>query len=837
MISVFRSFLPLVGELLLLLFVVFSPLQALSSTPIRVGVYDFDPLSKTNISEKDGGFLVNILKYVAQEEKWQLQFIPGTLQEGFQRLQNRQIDLLVAAPYSDNALADYDFTREATISTWAQIYSSSGNPVIQSLLDLKDLTIGVVRDDPYNQELRNILKRLNVHCDIVEFNSYAELFNALQDKWINAGAVDRFYGILHAKDYAVVVSPIIFSPVELRYAIVKNHQSSLIKTLNYHIDLLKKNPDSIYFQLVDQMAGTSRDSRLYKILLWGIILTICFLCIMALMIFVLRSQIRKKTGQLTTQNEELEKEIVKRCEAEEALRESEELYRTLAERSFANVYVVQDGKFCFINSNTVRTLGYAPEEIIGQRSLHFVHEDDREQVKAYSQNMRRGLRTSPYEYRMMTSDGNSRWMLETVTFIQYAGREAVLGTAMDISEQKRAEEERHVLESQLRQAQKMEAIGTLAGGIAHDFNNILAAVIGYSELAYRRLDGHEREKRYLNEVLKACERAKELIKQILTFSRSDERTFHPLSVTPVVKEAVKLLRASLPTTIEIKMDLTATEDTVLADPTQIHQILMNLCTNAAHAMNGKGGTLTIGLHTGAGIADEATESCAAIPPQLELTVADTGQGISPAIRGRIFDPFFTTKEVGKGTGMGLAVVHGIVKGHGGIIRVESEVNKGSTFRIYLPLTGVNHAEPEPRIFQSLPEGKERILWVDDEEVLVEMGREMFSRLGYHVTTATRSKDALEVFRRHPDSFDLVITDMTMPEVTGLQLSRKLVDIKSDIDVILCSGYSEDITPESLAAAGICEYIAKPFNHKQIAMAIRHVLDREKPSLSNFLSPM
>ncbi len=834
MISPFRRCRPVRG-FLALLFVFLASITVMAETTVRIGVYDCDPLSKMQTPVDADGFMVNILKHIAREEKWRLRFTPVTLKEGWQRLNNGEIDLLVAAPYSETSSKHYDYTQTAVISTWAQIYYSSDHSAIQSLLDLKNLTIGLVQGDLYNQELRDVVRRLSIPCKFVEFNSYDELFKAIQNKWVDAGAADRFYGILHRKEYAVVDSPIIFSPVEFRYAAARNRHPLIVQTVNYHIGLLKNNPDSIYYQLVDKMAGTSRDTRLIKALLWGIILTVGFLFILALIIFALRMQNNKKTDQLVMKNDELERENAKRCQAEEALRESEELYRTLAERSFANVYVVQDGRFFFVNSNTVKTFGYEPEEIIGQRSLYFVHEEDWEQVKTHSRNMLTGQRLSPYEYRLMTKTGEQRWMLETVTSIQYAGKPAVLGTAMDISEQKKAEGERQALETQLRQAQKMEAIGTLAGGIAHDFNNILAAVIGYSELAQLRIKEGSLERRYLEEVLKACTRARELIKQILTFGRKNEQTLQPVNISPVIKEALKLLRASLPTTIDIRLELDAAKDVVLADPTQIHQVLMNLCTNAAHAMNGKGGTLTISMTNRQDMTALLPAVAHQLPllfePHLELTVSDTGHGIPKAILDRIFDPFFTTKEVGKGTGMGLSVVHGIIKSHGGWIHVESELNQGSTFRIFLPLAGEErHVVPKTGEVKALPVGCERVLLVDDEAALVEMGREMLTGLGYQVTATTSSRRALELFCHEPDQFDLVITDMTMPQMTGLELSRKLAEIKSDIRVVLCTGYSEDVTPETLRASSVRECLMKPFGHAQMALLVRQTLDGTKNSV-------
>ena len=603
----------------------------------------------------------------------------------------------------------------------------------------------------------------------------------------------------------------------------------LVETLNYQLEILKNDRNSVYYQLINKMSGTTSDSRIAKILKWILLLAFVSLALFGLMIIVLRFQIKKRTKQLLHKNEELRNENLMRQKAEGALKESEELYRTLAERSFANVWVVQDGRFRLINDNTLKTLGYADEDIIGHRSLQFVHEDDRERVKTSSQAMLQGRRTYPYEYRMTDANGSYRWMLETVAHIHYEGRPAVLGTAIDVTERKKAEEERRILESQLHQAQKMEAIGVLAGGIAHDFNNILTGISGYSELALEVLPGQGRERRYIEDALRGCDRAKELVSRILTFSRQGAHTRQPMSIRPIIKEAVNLLRASLPSTIDIDLDLLAEEDTILSDPTQIHQILMNLCTNAAHAMNGNGGQLTISLRP--------ANASPQMPRQIELVVRDTGHGIPPAVIDRIFDPFFTTKEVGKGTGMGLSVVHGIVKSHNGSIQVESAVGKGATFRVLLPLATEAPANRPPAPPAGKPTGgHERILWVDDEESLVEMGQDMLSGLGYEVTTATSSKKAAELFRRRPDRFDLVITDMTMPKMTGLQLAAEIKKVRSDMPIILCSGFS-DITPESLAVSGVREFVMKPFRLEKMAMTIRRVLEGKDDAASPILPKM
>lgn len=368
----------------------------------------------------------------------------------------------------------------------------------------------------------------------------------------------------------------------------------------------------------------------------------------------------------------------------------------------------------------------------------------------------------------------------------------------------------------------MEAIGTLAGGIAHDFNNILSAILGYTELALIDVDRKSVTYQYLHEVIRGSERAKDLVKQILTFSRQAERERKPIQLKLIGKEVIKFLRASLPTTIEIRQEIVS-DSLVMADSTQMHQLLMNLCTNAGHAMGENGGCLGVKMIDVVLEGGEAGDHPELNPgPYIELTVSDTGHGIPTHIIDRIFDPFFTTKKKGEGTGMGLSVVHGIVGSYGGKITAASEPGKGSVFKVYLPT--VERVEtPFSSGADAVQSGTERILLVDDETALVDIGRQMLESLGYHVDGRTCSREALELFKAKPDSFDLVITDMTMPNMTGDELAKELMRIKPDIPVILCTGYSARINQKKARAMGIRALVSKPVLRKDIAATIRKVL--------------
>ena len=397
----------------------------------------------------------------------------------------------------------------------------------------------------------------------------------------------------------------------------------------------------------------------------------------------------------------------------------------------------------------------------------------------------------------------------------------------DITQIKQAEEERKILHAQLIQAQKMEAIGTLAGGIAHDFNNILAAIQGYTEMARESCPPGSSIATDLQHVLEASRRATTLVKQILAFSRQADGKRILLRPVHIVQEVTRLLRPSLPSTIDIHQNIKPMASLISADPTQIHQVLMNLCTNAFHAMEERGGTLEISLRECILDASDLQQHHDIKPGKFVLlSVADTGTGIPEQIRSKIFEPYFTTKEIGKGTGMGLAIVHGIVNSNGGFITCDSQLNQGTVFSVFLPASKPQTLE-EPSADQAALTGQEHILFVDDEEMLAELGRVMLERLGYQVTVKTNSTEALAAFAEAPNSFDVIITDQTMPGLTGITMAERILQIRPDIPVILCTGHSSLLHEEQVKATGIRKFVMKPISRKEIASLLREILDQKK----------
>jgi PAS domain S-box-containing protein len=508
----------------------------------------------------------------------------------------------------------------------------------------------------------------------------------------------------------------------------------------------------------------------------------------------------------------------KRMQAQEALQESEEKYRSVVEESLVGICVIQDNILVYVNSKFCEIYGYTYEEVVNKRTLYsLIHPDDRHILNEDIQRREEGKTDFlEYELRGVHKSGKIIMLKGFNRASLYQGRPAIMGTLIDITREK-------TLEKQLHHAQKIEAIGTLAGGIAHDFNNILAAIIGFTEMLKGRIREDTDAQRYVEHVLKAGIRGRDLVRQILTFSRQGEQELKPLQLSLTVQEPLKLLRASIPSTVDIKQEIRS-NSTVLADPTQIHQVIMNLSTNAAHAMHEKGGTLSIELSDFTFTSPLETP-CQDMSPgsYIKLSIIDTGCGMDPEVMGRIFDPFFTTKTGGEGTGLGLSVVHGIVKSHNGFITVESEKGKGSVFNIFFPKTEQN-CQSLDKDDPAIPGGHERILIVDDEDILIEMEKRALEKLGYEVTPKTDGREALLAFKKESGKFDLVITDQTMPHMTGIDLANELISVRPDIPIILCTGFSEKVNADSAKAMGIKAFIMKPFTIKEMATTIRNALN-------------
>ncbi|MCF8089183.1 MAG: PocR ligand-binding domain-containing protein [Desulfotignum sp.] len=501
--------------------------------------------------------------------------------------------------------------------------------------------------------------------------------------------------------------------------------------------------------------------------------------------------------------------------------ESEEKYRILFEHTSEALFVAQDGRIVFQNPRTFELTGYSLEEFQSRPFASFIHEDDREMVVGrHFQRLKGEKPPERYGFRIFHKNGHILWTELKAVLIQWDQKPAALCFMTDITARKQ-------LEVRLLQAQKLEAIGSLASGIAHDFNNLLFPIVGLSEMMLDDFTPGSPEHDDAQQIFKAGKRGTELVQQILSFSRQTSYRLIPVHIQKILKEVFKFCRATIPADIPITRDIQMDCRPVMADPTHIQQIAMNLITNAFHAVKSVGGAITIALAEMD--VDPADDSDGDLVPgrYARLSVSDTGTGIDPAIIDQIFDPYFTTKEKSRGTGLGLATVYGIVKSCGGDIRAHSDFGKGTTIQVFLPLLEKSRETEPEKGTPPLPIGTEHILLVDDDVSIVHLEKQMVKRLGYRTTSFTNSENALAAFRADPTRFDLVITDMNMPHLNGMQLVKELIVVRPDIPIIICTGFSERINSQKAEAMGVKGLLLKPVGMMDLAHKVREVLDLKR----------
>jgi PAS domain S-box-containing protein len=527
--------------------------------------------------------------------------------------------------------------------------------------------------------------------------------------------------------------------------------------------------------------------------------------------------------------------VLKRKMAEETLKESELRYAYLLENATDSIIIAKHGAITFANKAAETLLGYTPEELKHMNWLDIVDLPYREESLKRHLNRKKGIITQKSnEIGLITKNKLTVPVEINVTGNKdYKHSTEYIVIIRDISERKKAEKNKKTLEARMIQAQKMEAIGTLASGISHDFNNILFPIMGYAEITLKLLPENSPAKKNLQEILNAGNRAKDLVKQILAFSRQEKHEKKQIQISPIVKEAVKFIKSTFPSTINVSLDISNNLGTIQADPVQIHQVIMNLCTNAFHAMEKKGGILSIALkRIEFGPDDLGSRPGLKAGSYNQLSVCDNGCGIEPHVLERIFEPYFTTKEKDKGTGLRLPITHGIVKNHGGNISVYSEPGKGTSFHVYLPVIDSYSNEIETTSSITLPAGNEHILLVDDQIHILKLMEQMLEGLGYTISFRTGSIDALEAFKANPDQYDLVITDYTMPNMTGIDLAEALLNIRPDIPVILCTGFSEQFSNQTTGSSKITDILMKPVALKDLSQTVRNALSiKKKPTNS------
>ncbi len=789
---------------------------------LKVGIYDNKPLVFKDGDGKVKGFLVDILEYIASKEGWQIEYVPGYWVEGLERLERAEIDLLLGIEYSRERNTVFDFTYETSLSDWGVVYTPKGSELNQ-IVDLDNKKIAVVHDDIHYTNLVKLAEYFKLNCRFVEVYDYDGILELVNNNRVDAGIVNRLYGLVFEKYYKVTRSPVIFSPTEVHFAVPKTRHFEVIETIDSHLLVLKGDKTSIYYQSLGRWIPPEGTWTIPKSLLIALAVAGGLLLLSLATGLVFRAQVKSKTNELYVKNQELELEVAERKRVEDALR----LTQFSVDRAGDNVFWVDsDAGFFYVNEAACESLGYSRKELLSM-TVHDI--DPNFPAKAWPAHWEEVAQRGSViiESRHRRKTGEVFPVEISINYLEFEGNEYHCAFARDITERKNAETERERMQAQLRQAQKMEAVGTLAGGIAHDFNNMLQAVQGYAELLLLdrkdNLPGH----RELREIVRATKRGAELTKQLLTFSRKVDSKLRPTNLSQEVENAKRLLERTIPKMINIESRLATDLKIVNADPVQVEQILMNLAVNAKDAM-AEGGKLII--ETKNIVLDEADCKLQRVPntgEYVQLTVSDTGHGIDRDTLEHIYEPFYTTKGPGKGTGLGLATVYGIVENHNGFITAHSKPGEGSTFNIFLPAmeAGEENIELDEQV-TAMQGGTETILLVDDEESIRNLGCQMLENFGYTVLVAEDGESALELYREATERINLVVLDLIMPGMGGRRCLEELLRINPEARVAIASGYYPDGPTRDILKNGAKGFVGKPYEIAQILKEVRRVLDQD-----------
>ncbi len=771
-----------------------------ASREVRVGLFSLEPVVFQDQNGTGAGIYSDILAEIGRQENWEIVYIPGSWNDGLQRLETGEVDLVTSIAYSPARDQKYDYSQEAVLNIWGEVYIAP-NTEVQSLLDLKGAKVAVMKGDINGQNFKRLAASFELQCSYMELASHHEVLGVVKDGDVVAGVVPNVYGTYHAPTMGLVKTSIVFDAFSVYFAAAEGKNQHILSTIDTYLNKWKTDRQSPYHRILEYwLSGGHAQALLPTWLIWLLVIVGTASLLFALWVRVLKVQVAARTRDLL---------------------ESEERYRGIFNSTTDAIFIheVDTGAILDVSDSVQEMFGYSRAEVkqisveslslgeppySGQEAGNFIRAAEQGEPQLFN-------------WRSRRKDGSLFWSEVGLRGFSIGDDRLVSAVVRDVSDRKK-------LEEQVMQSQRMEAMGTLAGGIAHDFNNILGAIIGYAELAELGLEDKEQAQEDIGQVLKAANRAKELVRQILTFARKRQDKKQPIQISLIVKEALKLLRSSIPTTIDIQQDLKS-QSYVEAEPTQIHQVVMNLCTNAYHAMEEKGGVLYVALQDVEMDREIKGKKCN-LPAgsYLRLAVSDTGEGMDESTQARIFEPYFTTKGVDKGTGLGLAVVHGIVESHRGGIYLYSEPENGTTFHVYFPVCRVGEVVEPDNARVPPAHGTERVMVVDDEQALRSYCQAALEQYGYKVVAFAHPKEALAEFEQHPDSYQLIITDMTMPGCTGLELINKIKQKRPQIPTIICSGFSEKLRQLNQKEQPFDAYCEKPLSTSELLATTRRVLD-------------
>jgi two-component system cell cycle sensor histidine kinase/response regulator CckA len=803
-------------KICLLLFILFSvfyatvPFVALSSSStktIKAGIYENEPKIFTD-EGKPSGFWVELLDYIALQENWNVEWVHGTWDECLQRLEEGKIDLMPDMAYTEERAKKYVFQDKTVFISWGRIYVPIGSK-IQSFPDLNNKKIAVLKGSVNykgKDGIKELTEKFGIDCIFIEADSYNDVFALLEKKESDAGVVNKNFGNIKEKEYKVKRTPIVFQPADLRFSFPKKSAlTALLKRkIDYNIKEMKTNRDSIYYSLMEKYFEGLITKRFIippwikktMLLIGGIFLFLLMVSITS------RIQIQKKTKQL---------------------KESEERYRTLFENSPEGILVAEakNKQFLYANSAICRMLGHSKEEL-KHMSIYDIHpEDALENVIPNFEAQERGEKILAPLIPCVRKDGTIIYADIVTTMMDMQGRECNVGFFTDKTDYKKAEEEKERINLQLLQAQKMESVGRLAGTIAHDFNNLLTAIIGYGSLLRDEISPNDSKREMVEEILYAANQAARLTGQLLTFSRKSPTKLEVIDLNSIITEIKDMIDRLIGEDIIFLSDTAEGSVNIKGDVTQIKQVILNLIVNARDAMP-RGGKLYI--RTEKVIIEDKEIMPNSYPGEFVcLTVSDTGIGMSEEKRSEIFDPFYTTKE--NGTGLGLSVVHGIIKKHKGWINVESEPAKGSTFKLYLPLCYEKEEIKEERFvtLSKLQGEGETILIVEDEEITRTFLAKVLKGNGYSVLEAGCIEEGNRIFEENKDKINMVFSDVVLSDGSGVAFVEELVSENENVKILLSSGYINDKVEVLNIAKKKFDFLEKPYDVSQLLRKVKEAL--------------
>ncbi len=810
------------------------PTGATTASPhIRVGIYNNKPLGFWDEAGRPQGIFVDILTGIAKQEGWTLEYVFCEWAACLQMLDAHKIDLLGAIAWSEKRTLQYDFTQETVITNWGQVYSPRKQD-LSSFLDLDGKRIAVLAGDIHYTNLKELLNGFGVSPVYIEAQTYADVFKLLDEHSVDAGLVNRLYGSQFEAGYTIEKSPIILNPIEVRFAAPKGAHPDLLAIIDAHLKAQKDDGNSIYHRSISRWLEGNGSNRWYlpDWLIWGFSGALLLLALFIGLNLFLRAQVQAKTAELSTRNKKLRHEIAERRQAEEALRRNQATLELALEATTIGLWQWHAETEKFTWDERCRTLfGFGKEHIPTSIDsyLNHVYPDDQSALRVtFEACLAHPGEIGGNDFRVYLPDGKMRWIHSTGKAVaEKDGRVLrIMGGAIDITERK-------TLEDQLRQSQKMEAVGRLAGGVAHDFNNILTAIIGYSDLILLKMDETDPNFGFISEIKIAGERAAALTRQLLAFSRKQILQPERLDLNKVIINVQKMLKRLIGEDIELQTSLDPGLSAVKADPGQLEQVIMNLAVNARDAMPA-GGQLLLETQNVCLDEDYAQRHTDVTPgPWVLLAVSDTGAGIDQETLEHVFEPFFTTKETQKGTGLGLATVHGIIRQSRGHIRVYSEPGRGTTFKIYLPQFAAGPDGPAHPAQLTITgrnyHGAETILLVEDETAVRNLAESILKTYGYTTLTAQNGPEALTIAQTYNAPIDLLLTDVIMPGgMTGRDLAETFAAMRPQAKIIYMSGYTDNAIIKRGILGVNAAFLQKPFTSDELMQKIRATLDTAGP---------